>query len=215
MPAQNAKHASWAYAEEHLPEDELFAEARQAAVDLGVPSPSEGTLALLTTLAAIGPARGIVEIGTGVGLSGTALLRGAAKDAVLTGIDADSDAVSIARRLFRSEPIAAAKTRLITGKATEVLPRLTTAGYDLVHIGAGVDEVEFYAQQGLRLLKPAGILVISDALAGDRVVKPAVRDPEVQALRAVERSLREDQRTVTSLLPTGTGVLVAVKQSRQ
>ncbi|WP_150462157.1 O-methyltransferase [Nesterenkonia ebinurensis] len=205
------KYASWAYAEEHAGPDELVEHAAALGADLGVQPLAEGTAAALTVLAAAASARAVVCIGLGTGLGAAALLRGSAQDAVLTGIDASSDCVSAARQLLQAHGTASARTRLITGKADQMLPRLTSGGYDMVFIEAEAQDVPGFAEQGLRLLHSGGLLVVNDALDGDRVPRPAVREPSTQAMRQVEAALRKNRAVVSALFPTGTGLLTAVK----
>ncbi|GAA1801762.1 O-methyltransferase [Nesterenkonia flava] len=210
-PSQAAKHSSWTYAEQHAEEDAAIAQARLRADDLGVESVSPGTGAALSALAAGTGARAIVEIGTGAGVSGVFLLRGA-PEAVLTSLDPMPDHLAAARQSFRESGIPSSHTRLISGYAQQVLPRLTRGGYDLVFVDAEPEEAEFYAEEGIRLLRRGGTLVINDALDRDRVPKPAVREARTQAMRAVERRLKNDDDLTTALLPTGTGLLLAVKR---
>ncbi len=207
-----AKHTSWAYAEQHRGEDPVLLAARERAFDLGLSPVSEGTAATLTVLAAAVQARTLVEVGTGVGVSGISLLRGAREDATLTSIDADPDHLQAARTAFRQERLPSARTRLITGWAQEVLPRLASGSYDLVLLDAGAEHLHAYAEQGVRMLAPGGLLVINDALGEDQVPRPAVRDEDTQTLRETERALKEDERLMTTLLGTGTGLLVAVRR---
>lgn len=210
-PGQTAKHSSWAYAEEHAEEDPVLELARARAWQLGARPVSPGTASALQLLAAAVGASALVEIGSGAGVSGTALLRGAPSRAVLTTIDADPDHSAAAKEVFRAESVPASRTRMITGRAETVLPRLTAAGYDLVFINAPAEETGHFAAEALRLLRSGGLLLINDALDNDRVPKPAVREDSTQAMRELERRLREDPQLTTALLPTGTGLLAAVK----
>lgn len=209
---QTAKHSSWAYAEQHAQEDAVLLGARERASDLGLTPVSEGTASALTTLAAATGARALVEVGTGSGVSGIALLRGAQKDAVLTSIDPDADHLHAARAAFKEASIASARTRLITGKAQEVLRRLTTGAYDLVFLDADKENLALYTDQALRLLRTGGMLIINDALDDDRVPRPAIREEPTQTLRQIERRLAEDEGVSSALFGTGTGLLAAVKR---
>ncbi|GAB3187433.1 O-methyltransferase [Nesterenkonia suensis] len=209
---QSAKHASWEYAEHHGAEDHPPEAARLRAKDLGLTPVSEGTASTLTVLAAAARARGIVEVGTGVGVSGLALLRGAAPEAVLTSIDPNADHLHAARATFREGGVSPGRTRLITGRAEEVLPRLTSGGYCVVHLDADSPGLEEFVGQGVRLLRSGGLLIVNDALDHDRVPRPAVREESTGVKRAVERAVRDDERLVSTMLGTGTGLLVAVKR---
>lgn len=208
-----AKHASWSYAEHHGPEDPVLEAARRRGLDLGVTPVSEGVTSVLTVLAAATQARTVAEVGSGVGVSGIALLRGAAPEAVLTSIDPDPDHQHAARQAFHQEGVPAARTRLITGKAQEVLPRLRTGAYDVVLLDAEAEHTGPCVSEGLRLLRPGGLLIVNDALDGDKVPRPAVREPSTQVMRTLEEELRDHPELHTALLPTGTGLLVAVRRT--
>ena len=62
------KPASWAYAEEYVAEDEVLANARARAQEVGVTPIGTGAGAALRFLAAVTEARAVVEIGTGTGV---------------------------------------------------------------------------------------------------------------------------------------------------
>ena len=94
----------------------------------------------------------------------------------------------------------------------DVLPRLADAAYDLVLVGADKASYPEYVEQGLRLLRPGGVLAVDDALARDRVADPARRDELTTTVREVGRRLREDERVVPALIPSGSGLLLAVRR---
>jgi predicted O-methyltransferase YrrM len=64
-----------------------------------------------------------------------------------------------------------------------------------------------------RLLRPGGVVVLGAALAGGKVADPAVRDPDTVTLREVVKALREAEEWIPALLPTGDGLLCAVKRT--
>ncbi len=167
--------------------------------------------ALCFLVAAIG-ARHVVELGTGTGVSGIWLLRGMAADGVLTSIDVEPEHQRLARRGFAEAGIAANRYRLITGRALDVLPRLSDAAYDLVFCDAEKTEYGDYLPAALRLLRPGGVVVYDNALWHDRVADPSVRDAATLAVREVGRTVRDDEGLVPLLLPVGDGLLAAVKR---
>ena len=77
--------------------------------------------------------------------------------------------------------------------------------------GDPLDLVE-HVEQALRILRPGGVLAVVHALGDDRVPDPARRDEVTTALREVARRLRDDDRVVPALVPTGDGVLLAVRR---
>lgn len=206
------KSSSWSYAEGFAAEDDVLARARERSYELGVTPVSPGVGAALTVLAAAAKAHTAVEIGTGTGVSGVCLLRGLAPNAVLTTIDRDAEHLKAARMAFAEAGVPSSRIRAIPGRAADVLPRLTDRAYDLVLVDADKANVPAYAEQAVRLLRPGGLLVLNDALDRDRVSNPAYREPTTAGLRRLHRALRADERLSTSILPTGDGLLLAVRR---
>ncbi|SDD00077.1 Predicted O-methyltransferase YrrM [Actinokineospora iranica] len=190
------------------PEDEAIAAARAHGGQQGCPPIGPGCGAALRFLASALRARAVVEIGTGVGVSGLYLLAGMAPDGVLTSIDVEPEVQAVAKRTFRQAGIAPSRTRLIMGRALDVLPRLTDGGYDLLFVDAAKHEYPAYHEQGVRLLRPGGVLAFDNVLCR---ANPGQRDAETVALREVVSAVRDDERLVPLLLPLGDGLLVAAK----
>nr|WP_319593483.1 O-methyltransferase [Georgenia thermotolerans] len=206
------KALSWAYTEEFVPEDDAIADARLRAAELGVTPVSAGTGAALRVLAAAGRAHAVAEVGTGTGVSALWLLGGMTPDGVLTTIDVESEHQRAARQALAGAGIRPARTRLIAGRALDVLPRLADGAYDLVHVDGDPNEAGDDVAQAVRLLRPGGILAVNAALWHDRVADPARRDDTTVAVRELGRQVREDARLVSALLPSGDGLLVAVRR---
>ncbi len=201
-----------AYVAEFLPEDEPLIAARSNATRMGgAPPVSPVVGAALRFIAAAVSARAVVEIGTGCGTSGIWLLRGMRQDGVLTSVDVETEHQRLARRAFTDAGFASNRFRLISGKAADVLPRLTDGGYDLVFCDADKQEYPDYLTAALRLLRPGGAVVFDNALWGGRIADPAQDDPETSAIRQTAEQIREDGRLVPMLLPIGDGLLAAVK----
>lgn len=209
---RSAKAAGWVYCEDFVPEDEVLLRARDRAAELGCPAILPGAGALLRVLAAALAARAVVEIGTGTGVASLWLLRGMPVDGVLTTIDVEVEHQRAAKEAFAEEGVAPTRTRTIPGRASDVLPRLTDGAYDLVLVGG--DELGYpeYVEQGLRLLRPGGVLAVDGALHQDRVADPARRDEVTTVVREVGRALRTDERVLPALLPSGDGLLLAVRR---
>ena len=203
---------SRSYAEFFVPENDVVLAARSRGADLGcVPIGSGGAAALTFLASAIG-ARSVVEIGTGVGVSGLHLIAGMTPDGILTSIDVEAEHQRAAKKAFTDAGITSTRTRLINGRALEVLPRLTDGAYDLVFVDGNKTEYPQYVAEALRLLRPGGILVVDGALAGDRVADPTQRDAETVAVREAGRLVRDDETLSAVMIPLGDGLLAAVKR---
>jgi len=198
--------------EGYLSEDEPLLLARRSAAEVGGASPiGPAGGAALRFIAAALAAKTVVEIGTGCGTSGIWLLRGMRKDGVLTSVDVDPEHQRLARKAYTEAGFAANRYRLIGGKATEVLPRLTDGAYDLVFCDADKHEYPSYLSAALRLLRVGGAVAFDNALWGGRVAIPSITDPETSAIREVCDLVRNDERLVPLLMPVGDGLLAAVK----
>lgn len=203
--------ANWAYCEDFVPEDDVLLAARDTADQLGCVPVLPGAGRVLQLVAHMAGVRSAVEIGTGAGVSTTYLLRGMAGGGVVTTIDVEPEHHKAARRTLAAAGFAPERARMITGRALDVLPRLTDAGYDLVLIDARKAEYPQYLEQALRLLRPGGIVAIDNALWHGRVPDPAQRDENTTAVRTALRTVRESDELEPMLLPSGDGLLVAVK----
>jgi predicted O-methyltransferase YrrM len=173
---------------------------------------SPATGATLRLLAATACAKVVVEIGTGLGVSGVHLLRGMRPDGVLTTVDTEPDRQQLAREAFREAGFAVNRARCIPGRAADVLPRLADGGYDLVFCDGDRHEYMRYLAESLRLLRPGGLVCFEGVFAHGRAMDAAYQDTEVRELREVLRAVRDSDALVPVLLPTDDGLLCAVKR---
>jgi predicted O-methyltransferase YrrM len=207
----DAVKATLAYVEQYLPEDEPLRNARQRGEDVGAMPIGSGCGAALRFLATAISARTVVEVGSGCGVSGIWLLRGMRTGGVLTSVDVEPENQRLAREAYAEAGFPAARARLITGRALDVLPRLTDGAYDLVFCDALKQEYPDYLAEALRLLRPGGVVAFDNALVGDTVADPTNRTPDTVAVRELGRLVRGDDRLTPMLLPVGDGLLAAVK----
>ncbi|MEH0937503.1 O-methyltransferase [Micromonospora psammae] len=199
------------FAESYVGEDLVLRTARSLAREVGLDAVTPGAGAALRLLAAAGNARAVVEIGTGTGVSGVWLLRGMRVDGVLTTIDLEVEHQRIARRIFVEAGFPPGRTRIITGRALDVLPRLADGAYDLVFVDAEPTGFAAYSDAALRLLRPGGVLALNGAFAGGRIGDPTARDAETVTIRETIKAIRESEHWTAALLPVGDGLLAAVK----
>jgi predicted O-methyltransferase YrrM len=132
-------------------------------------------------------------------------------DGVLTTIDIEPEHQRIAKEAFSDAGIGPSRTRLISGRAQEVLTRLADDSYDLVFIDADPLDQPNYVVEGVRLLRSGGVIVVHGAAAGGRAGDPAARDAEVAAVREAARLIAENELLTPALVPLGDGLLAAVR----
>lgn len=205
------KISSWKYTEDFILESPALVEARARAQELGIECITASVGAHLAVLASALGAKAIVEAGTGAGVSSLWLLS-ASEDSVLATIDSQPEFQVAAKLAFRDAKIAPNRTRVISGKALEVMSNMADAAYDLVFLDADKAELEQQLSQASRLLRPGGVVAVAHALWRDRVPDPAMRDDVTVIYRDVLKLISSNQDFVTALSPIGDGLLIASKR---
>jgi len=208
------KISSWKFTEDFSIEPEAFRNARGRAEELGVECITPSVGAHLAILASALGAKAIVEAGTGTGLSGLWLLSGSSQ-AVLATIDTEPEFQTAAKKSFADAKIAANRTRVISGRAIDVMSNMADAAYDLVFLDADRETLEQQLHEASRLLRPGGVVAIAHALWRDRVPDPAMRDDATAIYRDVLRVFNSNDDFISVLSPVGDGLLVASKKAGQ
>lgn len=198
--------ANQRFAAEATVEPDEIARARAHALELGATPISPGVGAQCAVIAAASRALNIVEIGTGAGVSGLWLLHGAPK-ATLTTIDNEPEHLGAARQAFAEARMPAARARFITGRASEVLPRMNEASYDIVLVDADPEGVIEYVEHGLRLVRPGGTVLVPRVLAGGAVADPVRRDAVTSAYRSLIQETQGSPAVIGALNTVAEGLL--------
>lgn len=202
-----------AHAEGSITEDEIVTAARERAMDTGAGAVTPAVGALLSVLARMSGGRAIVEVGTGAGVSGLWLLSGMRDDGVLTTIDIEPEHQRLAKQAFTEAGIGPGRTRLIAGRAQEVLTRLADDSYDLVFIDGTPTDQPHFVTEAVRLLRPGGVIVVHHSALDGRAGDPDANDAEVTAVREAARVIADDDRLSAVQVPLGDGILVAIRDS--
>lgn len=206
------KESNWKFAEDIVSESEAIARAREHSLELGVEAISPAIGAQIGVIAAASRATSIIEIGTGLGVSGLYLL-GGAPDATLTTIDVEVDHQQYARDAYISAGTAPSRIRLIPGRANQVLPRMNEASYDVVLVDADPEHVIEYVEHGLRLARLGGTVLVPHALWRGRVADPVKRDRATTDFRLLLTEVSTSGAVISSLSPAGDGLLQMTKVS--
>lgn len=129
------------------------------SAEFAVSCVAPATGAVLRLLASATRAQAVVEVGTGLGVSGLWLLSGMPPGGVLTSIDIDADLHAMARQAYAAAGHAPGRFRLLTGRAEVMLGRLADAAYDLAFIDVS-EQHPLWTEAAARLLRPGGVLVV-------------------------------------------------------
>lgn len=204
---------AWSFVESFSRESTVVRSAREKALEIGAAVVSPATGAILKTLARAMSATHIVQIGTSTGGAALWLLEGTGEAGHLTSIDSDGEHHRIAREVFSEADILPTRSRLITGRPAEVLPRMADGAYDIVVIGTSTNDLNPLLDQAIRLLRIGGCIVLLDAFGGGKVGDPAQRDAATVSRRLLVQRMGNDPRLTASLLPVGDGLVIAVVNS--
>ncbi|GAA4266975.1 O-methyltransferase [Frondihabitans peucedani] len=205
------RESSWKFAEELVTESDAIGLARQHSLEAGVETVSPGVGAQLAVTTALLGAQNIIEIGTGLGVSGLWLLAGS-PNATLTSIDVEVDHQQAARESFALAAVPANRVRLITGRASDVLPRMNENSYDVVLVDADPEGVIEYVEHGLRLARTGGVVLVAHALVNGRVANPAAREPITTGYRSLLTEVSTSPAVISALATAGDGLLQLVKR---
>ena len=211
-PTDNAE-----YIADYITEDEPLLTARANAMDLGGTIPVQPAVgAVLRFIASAVAAKTAVEVGTGCGSSGIWLLRGMRPGGTLTSVDTEPEYQRMARQAFSQAGFAASQSRLILGRALDVLPRLSDGAYDIVFCDTDPRDYPDYLAAALRLLRPGGVVAFNDFMTTNGADTTDGMSADLlsaeQAELNVASAISADERLVPMLLPLANGLLAAVKR---
>ena len=200
------------FADSWIPEPEPVEAARDRAREFGVSPVSPATGRFLTFLAASVQAQTVVEVGTGTGVSGAALLAGMTPGGVLTSIDTEAEYQRHAREALVSlghEPSALAL--LLVGRWMFFLacPTVPTTSLSSTPI-----EVSTRPLDQAKRLRIGGVVAFLGIGEDDMVADPARRGVEAMAVKELAELMRRDADWAATPLAEGNGMLVACLRRR-
>ncbi|MEO6595280.1 MAG: O-methyltransferase [Planctomycetota bacterium] len=192
-----------------IPEDPLLRDLRLAAAKAGLPeihiAPEQA--AFLQILLRAANARTIVEVGTLGGYSAIAMARGIPADGRVLTHEIDAHHAAFAREwIARSDQSTKIEVRL--GNAADTLATLAPGSADAMFLDADKTGYVTYLQHALRILRPGGILLADNVLAGGDVARGKSETPV--AIRAfLDAAHAAKLRSV--IVPLGDGCYFGVK----
>jgi predicted O-methyltransferase YrrM len=191
--------------------DERVARLRADALSRDIPVADDETLQfLLLTVSMLKPKR-ILEIGTAVGLSGSAMLM-ACPEARLTTMELEEERYLEAKENFATLGVKDRVTAHL-GDAAEILAMMD-GEYDFVFLDGPKAQYEKYLFDLKRLMKKGATLFADDVLlygwvSGEEPT-PQKRHSIVDKIRSYLNTVTNDPELITSVLDVGDGVALSV-----
>jgi caffeoyl-CoA O-methyltransferase len=164
--------------------------------------------ALLTTLTRLISARRAVEIGTFTGFSALAIARGLPADGQLICLDVSDEWTSIGRRYWERAGVAD-KIELRIGDAHESAGKLD-GEFDLAFVDADKPGYIEYFEHLVPRIRPNGLLLFDNTLAGGRVVGEHDHDPVDR--KEFNAHIAKDDRVDVVMLGIGDGLTLVRKR---
>ena len=176
-------------------------------------APEQGQfMALLVKLI---DARRIIEVGTFTGYSSLCMARALPQDGELICCDVDENWTNIARQYWQQAGVQQ-KIKLVLAPAADTLQSLLDEGgagkFDLAFIDADKENYDLYYEQCLELIRPNGLILLDNMLWSGRVADDSCVDVDTEALRALNKKLKSDQRIDLSLLTIADGISLIRKR---
>jgi predicted O-methyltransferase YrrM len=203
----------FAYIAAHtIPEDDLLRALRTAAEAAGLPPIhiAAEQAAFLHVLLRAARVRHVVEVGTLGGYSAIAMARALPRDGRVLTLEIDPGHAAFAREwIARSDVRDRIEVRVGDAKAT--MPALPARSADAVFLDADKEGYVFYLQQALRILRPDGLLLADNVLAGGAVADPRPESTTARAIRAFHAAVAATPGLLPVIVPLGDGCLVAVR----
>jgi predicted O-methyltransferase YrrM len=198
----------------HVPVDPLLEQIGNEGRAAGLPLVHPISARLLRTLTVAAGATRILEVGTAIGYSALWMATAMPAGGHLITLEADAGRAATARanvdRAGMSDRVS-----IVVGDATRYLHKVS-GPFDLIFQDSDKQRYEAMLDRLVELLRPGGVLVSDNILWSGEVVEgyvtPPQRDPrDTQALRAYNERLAADTRLLTTFLPVGDGLAIAVK----
>ena len=196
--------------------DERIAKLRAEALARDIPVADDETLQfLLLTVTALQPKR-ILEIGTAVGLSGSAMLL-ACPNAKLTTMELEEERYLEAKANFEQLGVKDRVTAHL-GDAGEILAMMD-GEYDFVFLDGPKAQYEKYLFDLKRLMPTGATLFADDVLlygwVSGKEPTPQKRQSIVDKIRSYLHTITEDKDFSTSVINIGDGVALSIYHGKK
>ena len=191
-------------------------EVRTAVEREDIPQGSAAQAELLSLLVHVLDASSIIAIGTASVVETLQLIDGLEGRGQLTAVDSSTEGIALIRKLFAGRSGRPQTT--LSAPVGTYLPRLNAGDYDLIVVAGDASNYAPAFEHASRVLGEHGVIVFTDVMAledphaNGGVPNPADRGDKAVAMRELLDAVQSDERFRSTLTPSGTGLLIAVKR---
>lgn len=191
---------------------------RQETMELGRAAgmqiaPEQGAFMALF-VRAIGAKR-CLEIGTFTGYSALSVALALPEGGHLDALDISEEYMARARSYWAGARVSNIVTAHV-GPALATLDTFLTEGragaYDFAFIDADKGNYDGYYERALKLLRQGGVVAIDNVLWSGDVADPSKSSPDTDAIRALNRKIRDDTRVDIAMATIADGLFLVRKR---
>lgn len=161
-------------------------------------------------------AKRIIEIGVYAGYSTLAMAQALPEDGRIVAFEWDERFPKVGRPYWQEAGVEAKiDLSLCDGKdgMAELIENSSNHNsFDLVFIDADKASYETYYEQALILTRPKGLICVDNVLWQGRVIEPDDTTHQTEAIRRINKLIRQDDRVEMSLLPAWDGLTLVMKR---
>lgn len=199
-------------------DDAYLRELKAAARAAGIPAiwVNEAQASLMSVLLRLCGARRVLEVGTLAGSTAIRLARALPEDGLLQSVELEPRHADFAEDWIARSDVAA-RIEVLRGAGQDVLPTLPDGVYDALFLDADKSGYGDYLEEGRRLLRPGGLLMVDNAFAFGELFAADPKDPEVGAVRSFNERMADacrgpDADFSAVIVPMGDGMWVGVRR---
>ncbi|WP_377891922.1 O-methyltransferase [Alkalihalobacillus sp. R86527] len=153
--------------------------------------------------------RNVMEIGALGGYSGIILAGALDKEGSLTSLELEQSYATVAQSNLKRAGLED-KVKYVIGPAIQNMESLYNAGqrYDFFFIDADKVNYPSYLDMALKLASKGAIIAADNTLQGDKVFDETITDQNVEAIRAFNLKMANDERVESIILPLCDGLTI-------
>ena len=188
--------------------EEALAIVKEKALEDHIPIIMDDTLDVIKNILEKENPKRILEIGTAVGYSASMFAK-YAPNAIIDTIELNEERYNEAKINVQKIGVDD-RINLYLGNAVEILPTLNFE-YDIVFIDANKGKYPVFLQEGIRLIKPEGIIIADNVLYKGYVMSDYNKHKQRTAVRHLREYIKEAMENPileSEILEVGDGIAV-------
>jgi caffeoyl-CoA O-methyltransferase len=182
------------------------------AVREGIPPISIGfaQATLMQVFLRLMRAKDVVEVGTLAGYSAIAMAMALPKEGRVRTIELSNVHADFAEAQVKKSQVAG-RVQVLRGTGAEHLAQMPAESADAIFLDADKGGYTHYLEEGMRILRPGGLIMVDNAFAFGELFAEQPRDRETAAVRAFNEVMAKRTGLTRVLVPVGDGLWVAIK----